>query len=205
MNDRIPAAPSRIGATCVYITRDRHKRLITTWGNLNVARSQIAEVLGDRKFKWLDHQTILTDDDIKIQCHHLEDIMELEDEDLLQPQEKRSVDRFFSDAADTPQPMTRREKRKARVAAAAAAAKPSPTPSSSPPQGYNGHAGAGEDAPFTAPVQMPVDEVARQLGVTGRQIRRAMRALRWAKPVGRWVINEEDLPALRKAIKGAAK
>lgn len=191
MSDRIPAAPSRIGATCVYITRGREKRLITTWGNLNVARSQIATVLGDRKFKWLDHQTILTTvDDIKIQCHHLEDIMELEDEDLLQPQETRAIDRFFSDEADAAQPMTRREKRKARIAAM----KPSVTPPGTAPT-------ESASASSSPRIQMPIDEAAAILGTHPRNVRRAMRKARWDKPVGRWVINEEDIPELKKLLK----
>lgn len=201
-----PSPPSRIAATCVYITRGRDKRLITTWGSLNEARSQIALALGGEPFKWLDHVTILSRTGVKIECHHLEDIMELDDMALLQPQEERTVERFLSDAPSTPQPQTRREKRKARVAAEKAGGdtvrdpQPQPQPQSSKP--------TWESPPresSSAPVQMPVEAVAELLGVNGRQIRRAMRALRWAKPVGRWVVNESDIPALRKAIKGASK
>jgi hypothetical protein len=197
-----PSPPSRIAATVVYITRGRDKRLITTWGSLREARSQIALALGGEPFKWLDHVTILSRTGVKIECHHLEDIMELDDMELLQDHEKKAVDRFLSDAPAAERPLTKREKRKARAAAAAGStAKPPPAadPQSSQP--------TWESPPrqSSAPVQMPVEAVAAELGVTGRQIRRAMRALKWAKPVGRWVINESDIPELRKAIKGAAK
>lgn len=193
MTDRIPAAPSRPGATCVYITRGRDKQLITTWGSLREARSQVALALAAAKFKWLDHVTILSTDGVKIQCHHLEEIMELDDLGFLQPQEEKTVERFLSDEPSAAAPLTRREKRKARMAAAAAgAAAPTATPKPA----------SNEDPkPSSAPVQMPVDALAAELGVNARQIRRAMRALRWAKPVGRWVINEEDIPALKKALK----
>jgi hypothetical protein len=197
MTDRIPAAPSRPAATVVYITRGKDKQLITTWGNLREARSQIALALADEPFKWLDHVTILSRTGVKIQCHHLEDIMELDDEQLLQPQEEKAVERFLSDAPSAPTPQTRRERRKARIAAMKASPRP---------QGYNGHAGAGEDAPFedkprSAAVQMPVDAVGEMLGVDPRQIRRAMRKAEWAKPVGKWVIDESDIPALKKLLK----
>lgn len=203
MTDRAtqPSPPSRIAATCVYITRGRDKRLITTWGSLNEARSQIALALGGEPFKWLDHVTILSRTGVKIECHHLEDIMELDDMALLQPQEERTVERFLSDAPSTPAPQTRREKKKARAAAAkAAGGTASPDPRSSQP--------TWESPPresSSAPVQMPIDAAARELGVNPRQVRRALRALRWAKPTGHWVINADDLPELRKAIKGAAK
>lgn len=195
-----PSPPSRVAATCVYITRGRDKRLITTWGSLNEARSQIALALAGEPFKWLDHVTILSRTGVKIECHHLEDIMELDDLALLQPQEKRAVDQFLSDAPSTPQPQTRREKRKARVAAAAKAAAPpvvededrEPTWQSPPRES-------------SAPVQMPIEAAARELGVNPRQVRRALRTLRWAKMGSHYVISESDIPELRKAIKGASK
>jgi hypothetical protein len=201
-----PSPPSRPAATCVYITRGRDKQLITTWGSLREARSQIALALGGEPFKWLDHVTILSRLGVKVECTHLEDIMELDDEQLLQPQEERTVERFLSDAPSTPAPQTRREKRKARVAAMKVSATSAAAPTATPGKSSSSQP-TWESPPrqSSAPVQMPVDAVAEQLGVSGRQIRRAMRALRWAKPVGRWVINEEDIPALRKAIKGAAK
>jgi hypothetical protein len=190
-----PSPPSRPAATCVYITRGRDKRLITTWGSLREARSQIALALAGEPFKWLDHVTILSRTGVKIECHHLEDIMELDDMDLLQPQEKRAVDQFLSDKPSAAAPMTKREKRKARAAAAAAAgAKPDPDPRSDP---------TWESPPrqSSAAVQMPIDAVADQLGVNPRQIRRALRALKWVKPAGHWVIDEDDIPALKKAMK----
>jgi hypothetical protein len=201
MTDRStpPSPPSRIAATCVYITRGRDKRLITTWGSLREARSQVALALAGEPFKWLDHVTILSRTGVKIECHHLEDIMELDDLDLLQPQEKRAVDQFLSDAPSTPQPQTRREKRKARAAASAAA--PGPTPRLETPDQYTDYLDKTAAKRSSAPVQMPVDAVAAELGVSGRQIRRAMRALRWTKPTGHWVISEDDLPALKKAMK----
>ena len=197
-----PSPPSRVAATCVYITRGRDKRLITTWGSLNEARSQIALALAGEPFKWLDHVTILSRTGVKIECHHLEDIMELDDLSLLQPQEKRAVDQFLSDAPSTPQPQTRREKRKARVAAAAKAGGETvgdPQPQSSKP--------TWESPPreSSAPVQMPIEAAARELGVNPRQVRRALRTLRWAKMGSHYVISESDIPALRKAIKGASK
>lgn len=192
-----PSPPSRVAATCVYITRGRDKRLITTWGSLNEARSQIALALADEPFKWLDHVTILSRTGVKIECHHLEDIMELDDLALLQPQEKRAVDQFLSDAPSTPAPQTRREKRKARVAAAKAGEDTvkDPQPQSSKPTWQS------PPRESSAPVQMPIDAAAEQLGVNPRQLRRALRTLRWAKPTGHWVISEDDLPALRKAMK----
>jgi hypothetical protein len=185
--------------TCVYITRGRDKQLITTWGGLAEARSQIGLALHGEKYKWLDHQTIQSVAGVKVQCHHLEEIMDLDDERLLQPQEEKAVLRFLSDAPSTPQPMTRREKRKARVAAANAssAAAPGPTPPPSPSQSTSSPPHTG------APVQMPIDEVARQLGVHPRQVRRALRSMRWAKIGIRYIIDANDLPQLRKAIRSA--
>jgi uncharacterized membrane protein len=162
---------------------------------LREARSQIALALAGEPFKWLDHVTILSRTGVKIECHHLEDIMELDDMELLQPQEQRAVERFLSDAPAAAAPMTKREKRKARAAAAAAAgAKPADPQSSQP---------TWESPPrqSTAAVQMPIDAAAEQLGVNPRQLRRALRTLRWTKPTGHWVISEDDLPALRKAMK----
>ena len=185
--------------TCVYITRGRDKQLITTWGGLAEARSQIGLALHGEKYKWLDHQTIQSVAGVKVQCHLLEEIMELDDERLLQPQEEKAVLRFLSDAPSTPQPMTRREKRKARVAAANANAAAAPPSQSAPSQ-------SASSPPHTgAPVQMPIDEVARQLGVHPRQVRRALRSLRWAKMGPHYVINEGDIPDLRRKIKGAIK
>jgi hypothetical protein len=194
MTDRstAPSPPSKIAATVVYITRGKDKQLITTWGSLREARSQIALALASEPFKWLDHVTILSRTGVKIQCHHLEDIMELDDLGLLQPQEERTVERFLSDAPSAARPMTKREKRKARAAASAAGptAKPAPDPQPKPtPERHS------------AAVQMPIDAVAEQLGVNPRQVRRALRALRWTKPTGHWVIDEDDIPALKKAMK----
>jgi hypothetical protein len=205
-----PSPPSKVAMTCVYITRGRDKQLITTWGGLAEARSQIGLALHGEKYKWLDHQTIQSVAGVKVQCHHLEEIMELDDERLLQPQEEKAVLRFLSDAPSTPQPMTRREKRKARVAAmnanAAGAVAPGPTPppsqSASSPSASSQSTSSSQ--PHTgAPVQMPIDEVARQLGVHPRQVRRMLRSMRWAKIGIRYIIDANDLPQLRKAIRSA--
>jgi hypothetical protein len=185
-----PSPPVNPAATCVYITRGRDKQLITTWGLLHTAKAQIDLALDGHPFKWLDHFTILTDNGVKIQCHHLEDIMELDaDPDILQSQEKRAVERFLSDRPSATQPMTRRERRKARAAASAGA---TPPPAAQSPL---------SPAPKASDEYVPLMIVAEQLGVDAVDIRRAVRKANWTKPGGSWVFLESEIPAIRKLLK----
>jgi hypothetical protein len=190
MNRREPSPPSNPAATCVYITRGRDKQLITTWGDLATAKAQIMLALHGEPFKWLDHYTILSRTEVKVQCHHLEDIMELdEDATRLQDHEVRAVTRFLSDRPSSPQPMTRRERRKARAAASAGATPPPQT--QSPPS----------PAPKASNEYIPLLQVAEQLGVDTKAIRHACRKANWTKPGGQWMFLESEIPAIRKLLK----
>jgi hypothetical protein len=163
--------------------------LITTWGLLHTAKAQIDLALDGHPFKWLDHQTIITDNQVKIQCHHLEDIMELDaDPDILQDHEVRAVERFLSDAPSATQPMTRRERRKARIEAMTGAS-PAPTPQSPP-----------TPSPASSDVY-PANEVAEQLGVTPKQVRIAIRKAKWTKLGSGWVFTEEEILQIKKLLK----
>jgi hypothetical protein len=190
MDRREPSPPTNPAATCVYITRGTHKQLITTWGLLHTAKAQIDLALDGHPFKWLDHQTIITDNQVKIQCHHLEDIMELDaDPDILQDHEVRAVERFLSDKPSATQPMTRRERRKARIDAmkgptAQPSARPAPTERPGPSNEY-----------------VPLMTVAEQLGVDAKAIRAAVRKANWTKPGGSWVFLESEIPAIRKLLR----